>query len=354
MHYHTDKCNYVKQLTSESIQYINNWSVAMFAQVSWPGFLALCRQKSVMDSDSDGVVGSRAPRGEAADDDSDGVVGAGPAASGRVRRRAGVGRPGVASRPRDPPKESVFSAFIVRDLPAPGAVVGAAAPLRRFHVSALCSCSYTYETPSDEAKARHMASLDYRPADARRPAPWGYLHYAMTDVWRLQNEAPVPDDVNCYDPVAPLELLEAIGDSLVTQGCKLRDVPHEVLCKLAGCFVFLTSFLDRLFLAPLPAIFRSWAFAVRFSGPPFMRDCPADVAYLRWRRDAGIVRTGARGGPQRAAGPTYEDALLQLPPPKRTRTPRDPAPQQQQSLRQKAVDPVHIINALFFRTVFEG
>ena len=95
-------------------------------------------------------------------------------------------------------------------------------------VSAVGLCRWSFVAPSDEAKRVHR---DLHPHDPRLrgDAEWGYIQYALLEVWRLVAPRPKVDiGVPSNDPVAPSLVWDAVRGHAVTKGA-----PWPMLCSVS-------------------------------------------------------------------------------------------------------------------------
>ena len=181
-----------------------------------------------MSSDSDGIIGGPAPRGEATDDD--GIIG-GPAvavpALGRARR--------APQGPfRAPPKQGKFNAWLLAAAEAGDSGVGEGGHVGNADhpdIAGVCAAEWEFALATDAAKAAHDSALGGSLGGTCVASTWGYIEYTISDIWQFDELVGLPEGVasNAFDSRAALEMFNCCKSFTLRPGpISVQECVHQM------------------------------------------------------------------------------------------------------------------------------
>ena len=181
-------------------------------------------------------------------------------------------------------------------------------------VSAVGLCRWSFVAPSDEAKRVHR---DLRPHDPplRGDAEWGYIQYALLEVWRLVAPRPKVDiGVPSNDLVAPSLVWDAVREHAVTKGGTVANALQRFSDRVIGMLLLLPHLWSVFFFSGCYAVVWSARLATRTTADHAVQDTPSWSTIQSWRRREGVLRQqmALRRQPGKKAK-TPEDIWLELP-----------------------------------------
>ena len=214
-------------------------------------------------------------------------------------------------------------------------------------VSAVGLCAWSFVAPSDEAKQVHRDLHPHVPVP-RGAAEWGYIQYTLQQVWRLEEPPPKVDiGVPRNDPVAPSLVWNAVREHAVTTGGTVANVLKPFPDHAMG-ILFLLPHLWSIIFSGVPTVAWPVRLATRMAVDLTIHNIPSRSTLRSWRRLEGVQRQRRDARRGREEPKTPEDMLLELPTAHKRRRLAEPGVQRRRGKTAIEIDPVHLMNAVFF------
>ena len=264
----------------------------------------------------------------------------------------------VRRRPRQAPEPDRSGEFVVL-FTCPGAVrplpeagdASVPASGAGTQVAGVGVCDWSFTPPSEAAAATHV-SLHGGGRAYRGAAPWGFIEYVVREIWELEEPWPeVNITLPVSDPLAPNALYQQVCNHHVKAlGGSVSYVLAPYAEKAWAILLLGTSLFFEACLAS-STVARSVRLGMRLAEASTVQGIPSVSAIRAWRRSANVTRAATMAPPAPPAAKTHDEILLELPAPAEQLEEGPPA-KRRRGPGVVEMDPLHLINAAFFRGSF--